>query len=295
MMPEEPLTSAALRAAELNTQTRALSTYGAHRQRVMQLIGLANERLSSLTDTSIAVLGAGNCLDLDLKNLAHQFHRIELLDIDRAALEFAVTSQAVNELRHDGAEVVRLIAPFDFAQPLAQLSVLDFSNPAQWLEVGERLQLPLPAMPCAPCDVVVSACLLSQLISPLVNLTTEQHPNFAAFLQALRRGHFLRMLQLLKPGGRAIFISDLVSSETTPALLQVTDADLPRLLAHCLSTNNFFSGLNPGVVLSDLQTQTPLKELARDVQIQAPWRWQMGPRTYAVYAIVFTKSAAAAS
>jgi hypothetical protein len=288
-MPLENVTAAALRAAELNTQTRELTTYVAHRQRVMHLLGIAAARLADSANPSIAVLGAGNCLDVDLHTLERQFHRIELLDLDRAALEFAVTSQAVAGLCQAGSERIRLIGPFDIASPLVQLSVDDLNNPTQWMQVCESLQAPLSALPCAPCDVVVSTCLLTQLISPLVSLATEQHPNFAAFLQALRRGHFCRMLQLLKPGGQAIFISDLVSSETTPALLQVTDNDLPRLLAHCLSTGNFFSGLNPGLVLQDLQTQPLLNTLARHVQILTPWRWQMGPRTYAVYAITFTK------
>lgn len=289
-MPLEPLTSAALRAAELNTQTRELTTYGSHRQRVMELIGIAVQGLPNAQAASLAILGAGNCLDVDLKTLAGQFQRIELLDLDRAALEYALAMQSSDEINSEGLPVVRLIAPFDFAQPLTQLRADDIRDPSQVSRLCESLQAPLSGLPCTPCDVVVSTCMLSQLISPLAMLATEQHPNFAAYLQSLRRGHFRRMLQLLKPGGQAIFICDLVSSETTPALHQISDADLPRLLAQCLSTGNFFSGLNPGVVLQDLQTQPTLSEHLRDIQILPPWRWQMGPRTYAVYAIVFTAS-----
>jgi hypothetical protein len=256
----------------------------------MELIGIAVQGLPNAQAASLAILGAGNCLDVDLKILAGQFQRIELLDLDRAALEYALAMQSSDEVNSEGLPVVRLIAPFDFAQPLTQLRADDIRDPSQVSRLCESLQAPLSGLPCTPCDVVVSTCMLSQLISPLAMLATEQHPNFAAYLQSLRRGHFRRMLQLLKPGGQAIFICDLVSSETTPALHQISDADLPRLLAQCLSTGNFFSGLNPGVVLQDLQTQPTLSEHLRDIQILPPWRWQMGPRTYAVYAIVFTAS-----
>jgi len=128
---------------------------------------------------------------------------------------------------------------------------------------------------------------LSQIMESLAQLIPAEHPAFLDFLQALRRGHLRRMLQLLKPNGCGVFVTDLISSETAPELSATDNAQLPRFLAKCLQSSNFFSGLNPGLVLQDLKTEPGLAAFCRNVQIHPPWRWQMGPRWYAVYAVDF--------
>jgi hypothetical protein len=144
-------------------------------------------------------------------------------------------------------------------------------------------------MPVEAADVVVSTCVLSQMLSAMTNLVTDKHPQFLPLIQAVRRGHLVRMLQLLKSGGRGILVSDLVSSETTPQLTSISEASLPQLLAQSLATGNFFSGLHPGVMLQDLGTAPGIASFIESPVMTAPWRWQMGPRTYAVYAITFRK------
>jgi hypothetical protein len=147
----------------------------------------------------------------------------------------------------------------------------------------------LAVMPVEAADVVVSTCVLSQMLSAMTNLVTDKHPQFLPLIQAVRRGHLVRMLQLLKPGGRGILISDLVSSETTPALTSMSEDNLPKLLAQALAAGNFFSGLHPGVMLQDFGTAPGIASSVDSPSMTAPWRWQMGPRTYAVYAITFQK------
>jgi len=290
-MHEQRASPAALRAAELNAQTRVLLTYPVHQQQIMKLISGCVAKMPEHDHTSIAVLGAGNCHDIDLLQLATWFSVIRLVDIDRPALEYGTDLQQ-NKHSASGCQIplpLELIAPLDLAAPLASLNPNVKNNPATLVETGDALRAPFPTLPCATSDVVVSACVLSQINGALLHLMEEKHPQFLMLLQSLRRGHFLRMLQLLKPGGQAIFVSDLVSSESIPAIKKVTDAELPRLLAHCLSTGNFFSGLNPGVILQDLQTCPEIASLCQDIRIQAPWRWEMGPRTYAVFAITFSR------
>jgi len=290
-MIENPASPAALRAAQLNAQTRVLATYAGHQQQIMSLIQQCSTA-STLEHAAIAVLGAGNCHDIDLVQLATRFVTIRLLDIDRAALVYgAAAQQAIRDQSGNSRPLpLELIAPLDLASPLASLPTDAATSDANLREIAESLQAPFSELPCPASDVVVSACVLSQINSALLNLMTERHPQFLMLLQSLRRGHFLRMLQLLKPGGQGIFVSDVVSSESTPAIKKVTDAELPQLLAHCLSTGNFFSGLNPGIILQDFQTCPEIASRCRDVQIHAPWRWQMGPRTYAVFAITFSRA-----
>jgi hypothetical protein len=273
----------------LNRQTRGLQTYDLHRRQIMTLITAATPSVAS--NPSLIVLGAGNCLDLDLRELVDRFHSVCLLDLDRTALEFGVEAQ-FSATESDWAtrrSSIQLVAPLDIAAPLASLQQDHFAPGTDLTELIEQLSDCLPILPVEPADVVASTCLLSQIIGALLHLATDQHPQFLSLLQSLRRGHLRRMLQLIKPGGCGLFVSDLVSSETTPALQNCTDPELPGLLAQCLNSGNFFSGLNPGVVLQDFRNCPEIAANVANVQILPPWKWQMGPRTYAVYAIHFRR------
>ena len=282
----EPLleSSAAKRAATLNAQTRVLQTYGQHRQKTMELISMAAGELSGHAERTVSVLGAGNCMDLDLPQLTTMFDNVNLLDIDREALKLGVNAaKGLSNAR------LKIIAPVDLALPLATTTASTLSDTAAITQFCQALAAPLAVMPVEAADVVVSTCVLSQMLSAMTHLVTDKHPQFLLLIQAVRRGHLMRMLQLLKPGGRGILISDLVSSETTPQLTSTNEASLPKLLAQALATGNFFSGLHPGVMLQDLGAAPGIASFVDSPIMTAPWRWQMGPRTYAVYAITFRK------
>lgn len=274
----------AKRAATLNAQTRVLKTYEQHRQKTMELVSLAAAELSGVAERTVSVLGAGNCMDLDLQQLAMLFHKVTLLDVDRRAVESGVN--AVESLQTSRVEI---LAPIDLAFPLATTQAAALSGTDSIAQFCKQLESPLATLSVAPADVVVSTCVLSQILSVLTNLVADKHPQFLSLIQAVRRGHLVRMLQLLKPGGRGILISDLVSSETTPSLSSIDSVSLPKLLAQALATGNFFSGLHPGIMLQDLETGLNIAPYIESPVMVAPWRWQMGPRTYAVYAINFRK------
>lgn len=274
----------AKRAATLNAQTRVLQTYEQHRQKTMELVSLAAAELIGVAERTVSVLGAGNCMDLDLQQLAMLFHKVTLLDVDRRAVESGVN--AVESLQTSRVEI---LAPIDLAFPLATTQAAALSGTDSIAQFCKQLESPLATLSVAPADVVVSTCVLSQILSVLTNLVADKHPQFLSLIQAVRRGHLVRMLQLLKPGGRGILISDLVSSETTPSLSSIDSVSLPKLLAQALATGNFFSGLHPGIMLQDLETGLNIAPYIESPVMVAPWRWQMGPRTYAVYAITFRK------
>ncbi len=282
-------TPAAARSALLNSQTRVLQTYDSHRNQIMNLIAQQLNHAAACSPSSelkIAILGAGNCLDLDLTELTRDFGLVQLIDLDPAALEFAVSCQLSADLHR-----IRRHAPIDLAAPLASLTPESIADAQNVETTCEQLTSLLETVPFSENDVVVSTCVLSQMIGAITNVSTEQHSHYLRLLQSLRRGHFRRMLQLLRPGGRGLFVTDVVSSESVPSLVEIEESSLPRILAECLSAGNFFSGLNPGVALQDFKSYEPIASLCRDVQIHAPWLWKMGPRVYAVYAISFALEA----
>ena len=113
-MPEHrmPLSTTALSRlqAERNRQTRGLrSSFASHRERMMELIQSAGRLFPGSGRPSITILGAGNCLDLDLKALAGQFDAVRLVDIDRAAVEYGVEAQP------GISSSIRIIAPLDLS------------------------------------------------------------------------------------------------------------------------------------------------------------------------------------
>lgn len=287
-LEQSPLTTV---ASLRNQQTRGLETYASHRAETMKHVADAAARLNSTGGLSISVLGAGNCLDVDLEFLQGRFEKVHLWDLDRASLEHGVQSQLGdgNAENSPPAATIDLLAPFDLAAPLAGLTLASVASPEQVGPICGQLAAPLDCLPVDPADVVLSTCVLSQIIGGLHHLVPQEHPTFLPLLQAIRRGHFRRMLQLLKPGGQGIFVSDLVSSESTPTLESVADSQLPQLLAECIAGCNFFSGLNPGIILQELNTADGLRGACRNIQIHAPWRWHIGPRTYAVFAITFQR------
>jgi hypothetical protein len=126
---------------------------------------------------------------------------------------------------------------------------------------------------------------LTQIIDSVVTSLDANHPRFRELLLAVRDRHLRLLVELLAPGGLAVLFTDVVSSDTCAELSTVTDAEFPALVARLVSERNFFSGVNPQLLKrwfeQDRSTGSPLAH----VQLVPPWRWQVGPRTYAVCAI----------
>jgi hypothetical protein len=274
------------RVHDRNRQTRALTTYGSHRDRVMELVSSLRDQSPKLTQ-SIAVLGAGNCLDLDLPALVRTSQRVELIDLDAEALEFGVSRQ-ISAIDPGVRNNIHRRAPVDLAEPLTQLTQDDFDDP-RWMDTCSRLESVHVRDRGIPVDCVVSACVLSQIIDSLSLLVGPQHPRLPVVLQAVRRGHLNRMLEWLVPSGIGLLITDVVSSDTAPGLAHVPDQHLPLFLQQCLQMGNFFAGLHPGHIMQDLTQYEPISSRVRDVAMHPPWKWQMGPRFYAVCAVSFCR------
>jgi len=135
-----------------------------------------------------------------------------------------------------------------------------------------------------PFDVVGSTCLLSQLIHAIVQAVGARHYQFVPLVQAIRAGHLRLLMHLVAPGGVAVLISDIVSSDTYPELGSVCDQALPAVLRKLLRERNFFHGVNPIVVTSALRSDVVLSRQVSGTEYITPWLWNLGPRVYAVCA-----------
>jgi hypothetical protein len=228
--------------------------YRTHREHVMRLVLEEADRNRG----RLCVLGAGNCNDLDLTAVSSAFDESHLFDIDGAALDRAVERCApANRSRikcHDGVDLSTTTLP----------SYHGFF------------------------DLVLSACLLSQLIDAAVVSVPRKDPSATREILVIRNAHLRLMLDLVVPGGTALLVSDLVSSDTAGQLHHVSeqsDTLVPLLLA-LIAARNFFTGTNPFSIRALLTSDSMLAPHVQNITLQLPWLWQLSKdRVYLVYAL----------
>jgi hypothetical protein len=236
-----------------------------------------------------AALGAGNCNDLELPRLVDAFDEVHLIDIDPNALSAAADRQGVA----DSAKL-RLHAPVDLTGIVNRLSAWKNAVPSLAdvrQAIGESSTAASPTIG-QPFDVVLSSCLLSQLVGYATDaLGGQNHPGFRELVCEIRARHLKLMLDLLRPGGTGLLVCDLVSSDSRDDLARVPEHELPGLVRKLAGDRNFFSGLYPDAILATFQSEPRLQGLASDVRLLSPWLWRLGPlRTFLVYAIRFRRA-----
>ena len=254
-----------------------------HRRRVTELV----LNLCELSSPTLCVLGAGNCNDVDLKTLRQKFVGIDLVDIDAAALEQGVERQGCV---HDSA--IRRVGGCDITGIWPELADCAEKQPANddqvaelvdravdWPGLGER----------GTYSVVVSLCVLSQLIDGVVRSVGESHPRFFELVAAVRLRHLRLLEELLAASGTGLLITDFVSSDTAPQLPNLTGNELSQTLLKMIEEQNFFSGLNPFRVQAVLAEDDQLRGSISSIRCAEPWLWNFGPRHYGVAAICFRK------
>ena len=265
-----------------NRLTRdAWNAYEPHRRRVTQLIASSAH---GRNDAKLCVLGAGNANDIALSVLAGSFREINLVDLDGEALE-----AAARRLSPDVAARVRLHGDIDVARLAEPAAFADGpeSNVAEEAAIAALSASPRSSLP-GPFDVVASTGLLTQLIEAVSTGWPAKDPRFLAAVAAVRRAHLRLLLDLLTPGGTAVLVVEIVSSDTFPALRAVADDALPQTIAALISQRNFFTGTNPAVLLALLESGEFAGDVAR-VEVTPPWIWEFVERAYAVYALVISR------
>ncbi len=239
------------------------------------------------TPGRLCVLGAGNCNDVDLVRLNKIFTEIVLMDIDRSAMEAAVSLHVPESERR----CFQIAEAFDVTGILERLQANDAKEEGSSAgrDVMTLLSGEPPMVPHSPFDCVLSGCLLSQMIDS-VNLSLgANHPLFVPIVLALRRQHLKSLVQCLAIGGRGVLVFDFVSSQSLPGLMRLEESRLGQALFEAIQAKNFFTGLNPFAVQAELQSHADFVGRVTDVRLHSPWRWDIGVKQFAVSAISFTR------
>lgn len=257
--------------------------YQPHRERVTHLLLTGAEEPAG----TLCVLGAGNCNDLDLERLTRAFREIQLVDLDGPTLAAGVAAQPLAArdrlVLHGDVDVTGIsdvLAPWSPASPPDASLVRQLVTQAA---TARPIDWP------APFDVVASVCLLSQLIEAVSKSLGEAHPQYLALLFAVRARHLQLLVEWLRPGGRAVLVTDFVSSATCSELARADEADLPALTARLVQQRNFFTGLNPWVLQALVRQDPWFAARVAQVRLVPPWRWPFPTRVYAVCALEISK------
>ena len=263
------------RQKSLNRETAdSWAWFADHRAKVTTLVLEAIEP-AALFPPSVCVLGAGNSNDLDLGRLVQSGAGVHLVDIDEEALAHGVARQLTPGAARLHHVELTGVAQFDPAISTCELVCTALAGP--------RLTL-------GPFNVVASSGLLTQLVAAAVDGLGADHPAVDETTLAIRTGHLRLMTRLLAPGGVAVLVTDVVSSDTLPALLEHHDP--ASLLRQALSTGNFFTGTHPEGLVRALDTDDNLVGRVDGVELTRPWRWRLSPsRAYLVVALTWRRAA----
>jgi hypothetical protein len=251
--------------------------FSEHRARVTDL---ACERPGG----TLAVLGAGNCNDLDVERLAASFDAISLIDLDSEALARGLARQPPAL-----AAKLKLHAPVDVTGALSRLGQFrrgeaTQANLAQLLE--DSVKTVTAALPTG-FDVVVSTGLLSQIMHSC-RLALGDAPALKDVAHVLALSHLRSLVTLVRPGGRVVLVTDAVSSETYPLEELWTAREPLATLDHLEATDNLFTGTAPAYLRRLFMRDPELSRLCHlPARLVPPWLWRLGEKvTLLAYAFV---------
>jgi len=259
--------------------------YAAHRAKLTDAIvksaGGAAGRL--------CILGAGRCNDVDLERLLRTFSEIHLVDNDKAALAQAVARQdpaarpriTTHELDLSGLSEKRLKK---WERETPSLEDVEEAAISTIESIAESLG--------GPFEVVVSACLLTQMSFALRDALGEKHPMLGPIRLSLMVTHLTTLFELTAVGGTPLFVSDLVSSSFYPLDDLPAERSLVDVMGDVVEAGSYYYAANPNLV-RDLARQNELFcDRITEPELLDPWLWT-GPfdRTYLVYALRFQRYA----
>lgn len=255
------------RERDRNESTRGgYGAYASHRARQMALMrGRGGERL--------AVLGAGNCNDVELSTLATSFREIHLFDLDAEALDGAWCRQSNDVKRACHLHACDLTGVASFleswrAEPPEPLAA----------QVAAWTQLSAVSSAAGQFDTVLSTCLLSQVAINLRDYFGIVPALNSALLAAIA-GHVMLAAALTKPGGTVLVTSDCITS-SYPIREEAQARGALNAILHLAAQGAAFPGTDPELVASLLTNA----EFSRP-ELKDAWIWDVGQQSYLVYAL----------
>jgi hypothetical protein len=264
------------------------AAFAGHRERLTALVAGAAPASGAGT---LCVLGAGNVFDLDLEILTQTYGEICLVDIDPAAVAGAIGRQTP-EVRAK----LRAVAPVDLSGLMDRIErwARRELTPVELMNHGERTASAVRRLVNTESmngfDVVVSACMLSQMHLDVVRVLGETHPLFQAVRLTLSVAHLRTLAALTKVGGKVVFATDVTAATLYPLGDPPTANVGLELLNDATRSGNVFDFARPEQVRSLLDEDPALARAFPTWQLADAWVWQNGPTTrFLVYGAVLPR------
>jgi hypothetical protein len=255
------------------------ASFGEHRQRLTALtVAVAPPH----SERTLCVLGAGNCFDLDLGELTKCYAAVHLVDIDASALERAF-------VRQDQATRARLVlhAPVDVSGLLDRIDRWSRFQvtPEELMGHAEATAAQLRAELAGPFDVVLSACMLSQMQLSVLNVLSERHRLFEAVRWTLNLTHFRTLAALTAASGCALFATDVSSGQLHALGALTPEVDCKALVQELASAGKVFDFADPRRLAALFRDDPVLRAAFQSFEVSQAWLWNNGPEAkFLVYA-----------
>jgi hypothetical protein len=256
--------------------SRRWTLYAHHRERMTDAVLASAGRVGA----RLCILGAGECNDVDLGRLSEAFSEIHLVDIDPGALARGVARQTTSVRArlypHAGVDLSGMhkrLARWRRHPPSS--AQIDAVARATSQLVLSRLR--------GPFDVVVSACVLTQMAFALRDALGDDHDSLWPARLSLVGTHLHTLISLTAFGGVSLFVSDMVSSDLFPLEEVAPGASLRPVMNRVVESGAAYHTANPVLIRALLEGDSFCKRL-RGSELLEPWLWT-GPldRTYLVY------------
>jgi hypothetical protein len=269
----------------VNRERRGREPYAPHRERVDRLLRAAQR------GDGLCVLGAGNGDDLDLPGLVREFGEVHLVDLDGEAL-----GRAVELLPRPARDKVVLHAGLDLSGVVDRIDAWGdrFPDAAQLAALGDELSRRIARTIGRSFDVVLSACLLSQLPLPLRDRLVLGLDDWQRLFEAIERAHLTTVAALCRPGGTGVLAVDVTSSRKLPELEHFaapwTWADLEPTVRDAMARRRVTPSPDPARLLRWLTDLEQAGGVERP-RLTDPWVWDSGGGVLAlVYGLVFSRA-----
>jgi hypothetical protein len=258
-------------------------SYTGHRARLTRLLCAAQR------GQGLCVLGAGNCDDLELPVLVRLFGEVHLVDVDDASLR-----RAVAELPPAPRARVTTHGDVDLSGCLERIDAWGDAFPdARALAAHQAATVAtIIGRVGRTFDVVLSACVLSQLMHPLQSTLALGALDWARLFSATRRLHLETVARLAGPGGTGVIACDVLchaGGEVQALRQRVAPDRFGDALLRAVGRGEIHPEPDPAALVRMLESAA-FSPLVDRVFITEPWHWDLGPTSQVVYAVLLRRA-----
>jgi hypothetical protein len=267
----------------LNRDRQGRTLYAPHRDRLGRLLRAVQR------GEGLCVLGAGNCDDLDLPGLVRDFGEVHLVDLDGDALTQALAG--VSEPVRSG---IVAHPDLDLSGTIDRVDAWGDDLPAQREldALADEVSTRVARQVGRTFDVVLSACVLSQLYQPLRQTLLLKLEPWRRLFTAIERVHLATLAALTRPGGTGVLALDVTSSHKLPELRSFAAPEtwdgLDAAATAAIATRKIELDPDPKRLMQ-LMAEPALAARIERPRLTTPWVWETGGGTLAlVYGLMFT-------